>query len=159
MGCRQHSLQACVPGSPGSSASTGSSQLSSSSTCTAQGEGFTRKGTTCPSAISAVVQFLCFTYGSCSVCMYPSAIQLLGSGQNTYMSPFRVVCNQGFVLLILCSNSCHHPKALSTALQSFAGGSVSSSFCAATGQTSLLSVKQSSPMPSSRSLSLITRMI
>lgn len=61
--------------------------------------------------------------------------------------------------LILHSNSCHHPKALGTVLQSFAGGSASSLLCAATGQTSLLSVKQSSPMPSSRSLNLFTRIV
>lgn len=61
--------------------------------------------------------------------------------------------------LILRSNSCHHPKALGMALQSFAGGSASSSLCAATGQTSLLSVKQSSPVPSSRILNLIIRLV
>jgi len=97
-GCRQHTPQERVLGSRSASARPGSSQLSSSSTCTAQGEGFAQKGTTCSSPFSAVVQILCLTYGSCSACMYPSAIQLLGSGQNTYTSPFRVVCNQGFVL-------------------------------------------------------------
>lgn len=66
--------------------------------CTAQSEGFTWKGTVCPSAFSAVVQLLHFTYSSFSVCIYLLATQLLGSGQNTYMSPFRVMCNQGFVL-------------------------------------------------------------